>query len=84
MRLALAAFVVLLGGSWFDPAKADPYAWCAEYSGGGLGGAKNCYFLTLAAVPGHGLRRRRLLLAQSVLHRRAGRAARAAPRATAL
>ena len=46
MRLALAAFVVLLGGSCFDPTKADPYAWCAEYSGGGLGGAKNCYFLT--------------------------------------
>jgi len=32
---------------WSGGAKADPYAWCAEYSGGGLGGSSNCYFKTL-------------------------------------
>ena len=39
-------------------ARADPYRWCADYSGGGLGGARNCYFITLeqcrATVSGAG------------------------------
>jgi hypothetical protein len=30
-----------------QPAHADRYKWCAEYSGRG-GGASNCYFETLA------------------------------------
>ena len=49
-------------GAATGPAQAqqqgDPYAWCALYSGSGLGGAQNCYFLTLeqcrAAVSGVG------------------------------
>jgi hypothetical protein len=58
IRLTLAAFVVILAaGSPGGGAKADPYRWCAEY-GGDLGGAKNCYFVTLeqcrATVSGTG------------------------------
>jgi len=47
MRFAFAALVILFGSSLFDVAKADPYRWCAEYTGGALGGSSNCYFLTL-------------------------------------
>ena len=47
MRFAFTALVILFGSSLFGPAKADPYRWCAQYSGSGLGGASNCYFLTL-------------------------------------
>jgi hypothetical protein len=47
MRIALAAFALLAAGSLFDTAKADPYPWCAEYTGGGLGGSSNCYFMTI-------------------------------------
>ena len=57
MRTVLAAFALLAAGSLFDPAKADPYAWCAEY-GGGRGGGRNCYFITLEqcrwAISGNG------------------------------
>ena len=28
-------------------AAADPYRWCAEYSGGDTGGATNCGFVTI-------------------------------------
>ena len=49
-RYALTAFalaaVPLLSGSAAH-AQGDPYRWCADYAYGGLGGAKNCYFLTL-------------------------------------
>jgi uncharacterized protein DUF3551 len=47
MRIILPALAILLGSSLFAPSKADPYAWCAEYTGGGLGGSSNCYFTTL-------------------------------------
>jgi hypothetical protein len=47
MRFAFAALVILFGSSLFDAAKADPYRWCAEYTGGALGGSSNCYFTTL-------------------------------------
>jgi Protein of unknown function (DUF3551) len=47
MRFVLAGCVVMLCGVSFDTAKADPYPWCAEYTGGGLGGSSNCYFMTL-------------------------------------
>ena len=47
MRFAFAALVILFGSSLFDVANADPYRWCAEYTGGALGGSSNCYFLTL-------------------------------------
>lgn len=58
--LVASALFAVTGAS--APAQAqqqgDPYAWCALYSGSGLGGAQNCYFLTLeqcrAAVSGVG------------------------------
>jgi hypothetical protein len=61
IRFAVAAFVVILtaGASGGEArAQADPYRWCADYAFSGLGGAKNCYFLTIeqcrAAVLGVG------------------------------
>ena len=58
MRVLLASLAILAIGSLFDTAKAnDPYAWCAEY-GGGRGGGRNCYFITLEqcrwAISGNG------------------------------
>lgn len=50
VRIAFAAlcFTTFLGAAP-DAAKADPYRWCADYGGrGGDGGARNCYFHTLA------------------------------------
>jgi hypothetical protein len=48
MRMGILAVAFLAAGSAFDSAKAaDPYAWCAEYGGGGQGGGRNCYFVTL-------------------------------------
>lgn len=50
VRIAFAAlcFSAFLGAAP-EPAKADPYRWCADYAGrGGDGGARNCYFYTLA------------------------------------
>ena len=40
--LCLSTFV----GAAPQPAQADPYRWCADYST--RGGGKNCYFLTFA------------------------------------
>ena len=52
--LCLSTFV----GAAPQPAQADPYRWCAEYGGRGLGGGRNCYFITheqcRAAVSGVG------------------------------
>lgn len=45
MRLALAAIALLIAGSVMDSAKADPYRWCAQYTG--RPGGTNCYFMTL-------------------------------------
>ena len=47
MRMALVAFALLVAGSAFEPAQADPYKWCAVYGTGRDGGATNCYFVTL-------------------------------------
>ena len=48
MRIFLAALAILISGAMLDTAKADPYKWCAEYSGGDTGaGGTNCYFVTL-------------------------------------
>jgi hypothetical protein len=56
MRLAIAVLVTLVAGSLIDGAKADPYRWCAQYSG--RAGGTNCYFLTFgqcqAAISGVG------------------------------
>lgn len=46
MRIALAALLLLVAGSAFQPANADPYPWCALYSGR-LSGGSNCWFTTL-------------------------------------
>jgi hypothetical protein len=57
---ALAMIGVLFTiGAVAQPAKADPYRWCAEYGGrGGGGGGTNCYFVTWqqcqAALSGNG------------------------------
>ena len=59
MRIAIAALFTLFVASAAEPAKADPYPWCAEYAGGDLGsGGSNCYFATLQqcreAISGNG------------------------------
>ena len=46
MRMAFIALLLLAAGSTFEPAQADPYRWCAHYSGNG-GNGSNCYFMTL-------------------------------------
>ena len=47
-RFSFATFALILAaGATGGEAKADPYRWCAEYSGGGQGGGRNCYFLTI-------------------------------------
>ncbi len=56
MRIIIATLAVLAAGSALDTAQADPYRWCAQYSG--RSGSTNCYFVTLeqcrAAVSGAG------------------------------
>jgi hypothetical protein len=53
-KLMLAAGLMLLGAT---AAQADPYKWCAQYSGRS-GGGTNCYFMTIqqcqAAISGIG------------------------------
>ena len=55
LRTALVSGV-LLCGALGTTAQADPYRWCAQYSG--RGGGTNCYFITIgqcqAAVSGVG------------------------------
>ncbi len=57
MRRTLLTLTVLGAGLLCQPANADPYQWCAVYSGD-RGGAENCYFVTIeqcrAAVSGVG------------------------------
>jgi hypothetical protein len=48
MRIVIAVLFALAAGSAFDAAKADPYRWCAQYGGSGMGGGgTNYYFVTL-------------------------------------
>jgi hypothetical protein len=59
MRIALASLALLMIGALGDGARADPYRWCAVYSGGATGGGcSSCYFWTIeqcrAAVSGVG------------------------------
>jgi hypothetical protein len=58
MRIAFAALFILLAGAAIDPARADPYRWCAEYAAASGSGGTNCYFVTLeqcqAAASGNG------------------------------
>jgi len=58
-RTAFACLALILAaGATGGEAKADPYRWCAEYSGGSQGGGRNCYFITLEqcrwAISGNG------------------------------
>jgi hypothetical protein len=57
MRVAIAALFTLIVASALEPARADPYRWCATY-GTGFGGAESCYFMTVeqcwASVSGLG------------------------------
>jgi hypothetical protein len=58
MRWVTTALAILMIGSAADTIQADPYKWCAEYSGGDMGGSSSCYFWTIeqcrAAVSGVG------------------------------
>ena len=58
MRTLLVTSALILAGALSGPAKADPYKWCAVYSGGSNGGGTNCYFVTIeqcqATVSGNG------------------------------
>ena len=58
MRMTFAVLLTVFAaasGVSTGPAHADPYRWCAEYSGRG---ATNCYFVTIAqcraAISGNG------------------------------
>ncbi len=51
MRIAFAALLLLAAGAAFDGARADPYRWCAHYSGNG-GNGSNCYFMSLSSAAG--------------------------------
>jgi hypothetical protein len=58
MRFALATLLFVIAAFAAEPAKADPYRWCAQYAGFGGGGVESCYYVTLeqcrAAVSGIG------------------------------
>jgi hypothetical protein len=58
MRIAITVLFTLVVASAVEPARADPYRWCADYGGGRGGGGSNCYFVTLeqcrAAISGNG------------------------------
>lgn len=59
MRILIAILAILTMGSMANSARADPYKWCAVYSGGDTGGGgSSCYFWTIeqcrAAVSGVG------------------------------
>ena len=47
MRNILVALGVICSAAIAAPAQADPYRWCAQYGGDGMGGASNCYFMTI-------------------------------------
>jgi hypothetical protein len=46
MRCAVAVLFALIAGSAIEPARADPYRWCAVYGGSDDSGT-NCSMLTL-------------------------------------
>jgi hypothetical protein len=58
MRIAIAVLFSMIIVSAVEPAKADPYRWCAQYGGFGGGGVESCWYLTIeqcrAAVSGIG------------------------------
>jgi hypothetical protein len=58
MRIAIAALFLIVVATVAEPAKADPYRWCAVYGSFGGGGVESCWYLTIeqcrAAVSGLG------------------------------
>jgi hypothetical protein len=48
MRTIVATLAIFIVLGTADGVRADPYRWCAQYTGRGLGGSSNCYFMTLA------------------------------------
>ena len=58
MRVAIAALFLIVVATVAEPAKADPYRWCAVYGSFGGGGVESCWYLTIeqcrAAVSGLG------------------------------
>ena len=57
-RTSTLLAVLALVSVFATPVHADPYRWCADYSGGRGGGGTNCYFMTIqqcrAAISGVG------------------------------
>jgi len=47
MRIAIAVLFSLIVMLAVEPAKADPYRWCAVYASFGGGGVESCYYVTL-------------------------------------
>ena len=58
MRTAIAFLFAIVAASAVEPAKADPYRYCAVYGSFGGGGVESCYYVTLeqcrASVSGLG------------------------------
>ena len=71
MRIVFASILMLTAVAAFDTAKADPYPWCAEYTGGALGGAEQLLLHDDRAMPRHSVRGWRLLYTEPVLLRAA-------------
>jgi len=46
MRIAMLITTLMVASGSAPPAQADPYRWCAHYSGEG-GNGTNCWFMTL-------------------------------------
>ena len=51
MRKLALALGFLFFGTFSASAQTDPYAWCAEFSGG-FGGSTSCYFITFEQCRG--------------------------------
>jgi hypothetical protein len=47
MRFAIAFLFAVVAASAVEPAKADPYRYCAVYGSFGGGGVESCYYVTL-------------------------------------
>ena len=47
MRIAIAFLFAIVVATAVEPAKADPYRYCAVYGSFGGGGVESCYYLTL-------------------------------------
>ena len=47
MRVATAFLFAIVTTSAAEPAKADPYRYCAVYGSFGGGGVESCYYVTL-------------------------------------